>query len=90
MKEVQWHMEKKDEDIVVRVSALSFRQLWITAGSHVVHLGSCSWLGDRKDIRPVSKPVPLIPKVLFQKKWRKKIEEEPANPGSRGKGNCSF
>ena len=25
------------------------------------------WLGDRKDMRPTKKPVPLIPRVLFRR-----------------------
>jgi len=42
-------------------------------------------LGDRKDIRPVRKCVPLILKVLFENGWRKKTKREPTEPGSPGK-----
>jgi len=36
-------------------------------------------------IRPIYKPMPLIPKISFQNRLRKKSKLEVTNPGSPGK-----
>jgi len=40
---------------------------------------------NRKNIQPMKNLCHLPPEVLFWNKWRKKSEEEPADPGSPGK-----
>jgi len=40
------------------------------------------WRGDRKDIRPAKKDVPIISGVSLPEKWTKKLEREPANTKS--------
>jgi len=42
-------------------------------------------MDNRKGIQPTRNLCQLSSKVLFQNKWRKKTEREPANPGLTGK-----
>ena len=45
---------------------------------------SCGWVAERT-CGPY-RPVPLIPEVFFQNRWREgKLEGEPADPGRSGK-----